>query len=50
VLFVNDTELAHFSHMAYLENQIRKRVPLQGTPLRMIVRKARGKERDGRGR
>ncbi len=50
VLFVNDPELAHFSHVAYLENQIRKRVPLQGTPLRLIVRKARGKEREGKRR
>jgi len=45
VLFVNDPELAHFSHVAYLDNEIRKRVPLQGTPLKLIVRKARGKER-----
>jgi GTP-binding protein len=50
VLFVNDPELAHFSHVAYLENQIRKRVPLQGTPLKLIIRKARGKERDGKRR
>lgn len=50
VLFVNDTELAHFSHLAYLENQIRKRVPLQGTPLRLIVRKAKGKAREGKQR
>jgi GTP-binding protein len=45
VLFVNDPDLMHFSHLAYLENQIRKRVPLQGTPLRLLVRKAKGKER-----
>ncbi len=44
-LFVNDPELAHFSHLAYLENQIRAQVPLQGTPIRLLVRKARGKER-----
>lgn len=37
-LFVNDPELAHFSHMRYLENQIRKRVPLEGTPIRFLLR------------
>jgi len=45
-LFVNDPGLAHFSHLAYLENQIRHRVPLQGTPIRFLLRKARS--RDGR--
>jgi GTP-binding protein len=49
-LFVNDPDLMHFSHLAYLENQIRKRVPLQGTPLKMLVRKAKGKERGRRER
>jgi len=44
-LFVNDPDLAHFSHLAYLENQIRRRVPLQGTPIRFLLRKARGRER-----
>lgn len=48
VLFVNDPDLMHFSHLAYLENQIRKRVPLQGTPLRVLVRKAKGRDRQGR--
>jgi GTP-binding protein len=44
-LFVNDPELAHFSHLAYLENQIRARISLEGTPIRLLVRKARAKER-----
>ena len=48
-LFVNDPELAHFSHVSYLQNQIRARVPLEGTPLRLLVRKASGKERRERG-
>ncbi len=48
VLFVNDPELMHFSHLAYLENQIRKRVPLQGTPLRLVVRRATGREKRGK--
>ena len=48
VLFVNDPDLMHFSHLAYLENQIRKRVALQGTPLKVLVRKAKGRDRQGR--
>lgn len=48
-LFVNDPDLAHFSHVAYLENQIRARVPLEGTPIRLLLRKARGRERRKRG-
>jgi GTP-binding protein len=45
-LFVNDPELAHFSHLAYLRNQIRARVPLTGTPIRLLVRKSRGRGPD----
>ncbi len=45
VLFVNDPELMHFSHLAYLENQIRARVGLEGTPLRLLVRPAHKRER-----
>ncbi len=48
-LFVNDPGLAHFSHLAYLENQIRGRYPLEGTPIRLLTRKARGKERPKKG-
>ena len=44
-LFVNDPDLAHFSHVAYLENQIRGRYPLEGTPIRLSIRRAPGKER-----
>ncbi len=43
VLFVNDEELVHFSYVRYLENQIRKAFPLEGTPVRMVVRASRGK-------
>ncbi len=46
VLFVNDPELMHFSHLAYLENQIRRKVPLTGTPLRLLVRRSRGRDRE----
>lgn len=44
VLFVNDTDLAHFSYVRYLENQIRREFSYEGTPLRLIVRRAK-KER-----
>jgi GTPase len=38
VLFVNDTELLHFSYQRYLENKIREAFPFEGTPLRMLAR------------
>lgn len=43
VLFVNVTELAHFSYVRYLENQIRKNFNYEGTPIVFKV-KARGDE------
>ncbi|MFZ5649596.1 MAG: ribosome biogenesis GTPase Der [Bacillota bacterium] len=36
--YINDTELAHFSYMRYLENQIRSAYGFQGTPLRFLLR------------
>jgi len=44
VIFVNDTELAHFSYQRYLENRIRHEYSYEGTPLRLIFRQAK-KER-----
>ncbi len=38
VLFCNDPDLMHFSYKRYLENQIRKQYPLEGTPLRLTAR------------
>ena len=38
VTFVNDRELAHFSYMRYLENQIRRNFVFEGTPIVMKVR------------
>ncbi len=38
VLFVNDAELAHFSYIRYIENQIRSAFGLTGTPVRFIIR------------
>jgi GTP-binding protein len=48
VLFVNEPELVHFSHLAYLQNRIRARVALEGTPIRLLPRRSRGRE-DRRG-
>ncbi|HBM81343.1 MAG: ribosome biogenesis GTPase Der [Clostridiales bacterium] len=39
VLFVNDPEIMHFSYERYLENQLRKRLGFDGTPIRFIYRK-----------
>lgn len=38
VLFVNDKELAHFSYIRYIENQLRKNFKFEGTSLKFIVR------------
>ena len=38
VLFVNNKDLAHFSYIRYLENQIRGAFGLEGTPVRFIIR------------
>jgi GTP-binding protein len=38
VFFVNDTRLVHFSYKRYLENQLRRRYPYLGTPLKLVFR------------
>ena len=38
VLHVNDPDLAHFTYLRYLENQIRKAYPFLGTPIRIFLR------------
>ena len=43
ILFVNDKQLAHFSYIRYIENQIRTNFGLEGTPIRFIIRE-KGKE------
>jgi GTP-binding protein len=45
VVFVNDKELAHFSYMRYLENQIRATFGLEGTPVRFIVRERKNSDK-----
>jgi GTP-binding protein len=38
VLFVNDTQLLHFSYRRYLEKKIRDRFGLFGNPLKLVLR------------
>ncbi|MCL2352996.1 MAG: ribosome biogenesis GTPase Der [Defluviitaleaceae bacterium] len=38
VLFVNNSELLHFSYRRYLENQIRQNFGFKGTPIHFIVK------------
>jgi GTP-binding protein len=38
VFFVNDPEAVHFSYERYLENQLRSRFGLEGTPIRFIFK------------
>ncbi|GAB4463786.1 MAG: ribosome biogenesis GTPase Der [Armatimonadaceae bacterium] len=44
VLFVNDPDRMHFSYRRYIENQIRKVYPFEGTPIRLLVRKGDDRE------
>ncbi|MCL6598426.1 MAG: ribosome biogenesis GTPase Der [Alicyclobacillus macrosporangiidus] len=37
-LFVNDSELMHFSYERYLENRLRQAFGFEGTPIRLLVR------------
>ncbi len=46
VIFVNNKELAHFSYVRYIENQIRGVFGLEGTPLKFIIRE-RGEQSKG---
>ena len=38
VIFVNDGSLMHFSYRRFLENKIRDAFPLEGTPVRLLIR------------
>jgi GTP-binding protein len=44
VLFVNDTQLLHFSYKRYIENQIRQAFGFDGTPLHFIARNRKDNE------
>jgi GTPase len=51
VFFVNDPERAHFSTLRYLENELRRHFALEGTPIKLVVRKSSGKgENEPKGR
>ncbi len=43
VVFCNDPEIFHFSYQRYIENRIREVFGLEGTPVRMVIRR-RGEE------
>ncbi|MGM0374109.1 MAG: ribosome biogenesis GTPase Der [Chloroflexota bacterium] len=38
LLHVNNPDLAHFSYLRYIENQIREQAPFLGTPIRLRMR------------
>lgn len=42
--FVNDTGLAHFSYLRYLEKQIRAAYGFEGTPIKLLLKKKSGEE------
>lgn len=44
IIFVNDTEIVHFSYERFLENRIREVYPFDGTPIRLIFRNRRNAE------
>lgn len=46
VLFVNDSNLMHFSYKRYIENELRKSFNLSGTPMKLFVRSS-GEKDDG---
>jgi len=41
MVYVNNPDLAHFTYLRYLENQIRKDYPFVGTPIRLVLKKRR---------
>jgi GTPase len=41
MLYVNNPELAHFTYLRYIENQIREDYPFIGTPIRLVLKKRR---------
>lgn len=45
VLFVNNAELAHYSYIRYLENQLRAKFGFEGTPIKFIIREKNKKDK-----
>jgi GTP-binding protein len=41
LIYVNDPKLSHFTYLRYLENQLRKKYPFLGTPIRLVLRPRR---------
>ncbi len=41
LLYVNDPDLAHFTYVRYLENQLRKEYSFLGTPVRLVMKPRR---------
>ena len=50
VLFARNAEQVHFTWQRFLENQLRERYPLKGTPVRIVVRERAAEEGRERGR
>ncbi|WP_427867406.1 ribosome biogenesis GTPase Der [Mycoplasmopsis arginini] len=44
LLFVNDTNCAHFTYLRYIENQIRQNYDFSGTPINLILKNKNKKE------
>ncbi|VEU79331.1 GTP-binding protein EngA [Metamycoplasma cloacale] len=44
ILFVNNTKLAHFTYLRYIENQIRENFDFSGTPIELILKNKNGEE------
>ena len=47
VLFVNNSDLAHYSYIRYLENKIRAAFGFKGTPIKFIIREKGEKDTKG---
>ena len=46
-LFCNDPDIMHFSYQRYLLNKIREAFPLEGTPVRLVLKNSHKREVDG---
>lgn len=44
IMFVNDTELMHFSYVRFIENRLRESFGFEGSPLKLIARKREEKD------
>lgn len=45
-LFCNDPEIMHFSYQRYLQNKIREKYPLQGSPIRLLLRSSHKRDQN----